>query len=450
MGRAGVMALGAGGLLALAWFAGPYTANDAPCQAGAWRQEGAGVVVLVPTAGNQPQLRWLLMDGSTGTLTPDALGRWRGNAGWTEQPHPTEWRFNGCDTGQADGHPVTKLALDMHETRFQSRGVELAGRLVLPPGVERVPVVVLVHGSETRSARDHSALQYLYPAHGIGVFVYDKRGTGASGGNYTQDFDLLADDAVASLAEARRLAGPRLGASGFEGASQGGWVAPLAATRTEVDFVLVAYGLAVSPWQEDQAQVDSELAAAGFGREERAHAREVARVTGRMMSTRMEQGAQELDGLRRRHARSAWWPRMKGEYTGDLVSYPTPLLRLALPWFDKGTPWDHDPMPVLRMVDAPMLWILAEDDRDAPPAETLRRLDGLAKEQRPITYRVFPDTDHGIVEFTTGEDERRMKTRYATGYLSMKVEWIRSAGRGQTDPPIGMPQSSPDEAAPQL
>ena len=62
-----------------------------------------------------------------------------------------------------------------------------------------VPVVVLIHGSEHSSARDSYALQRMLPAEGIGVFVYDKRGTGASGGSYTQDYSVLADDAMQAV-----------------------------------------------------------------------------------------------------------------------------------------------------------------------------------------------------------------------------------------------------------
>jgi uncharacterized protein len=49
----------------------------------------------------------------------------------------------------------------------------------------------------------------MFPAQGIGAFVYDKRGTGISGGTYTQDFSVLADDAVVAMKDAKRLAGTR-------------------------------------------------------------------------------------------------------------------------------------------------------------------------------------------------------------------------------------------------
>lgn len=59
---------------------------------------------------------------------------------------------------------------------------------MLPEDSAKVPVVVLVHGTEHDSALDSYALQRMFPAQGIGAFVYDKRGTGVSGGTYTQDF----------------------------------------------------------------------------------------------------------------------------------------------------------------------------------------------------------------------------------------------------------------------
>jgi hypothetical protein len=42
----------------------------------------------------------------------------------------------------------------------------------------------------------------------------------------TQDFSVLANDAVAAMREARRLAGARAGRVGYLDTSQGGWVAP--------------------------------------------------------------------------------------------------------------------------------------------------------------------------------------------------------------------------------
>jgi len=48
------------------------------------------------------------------------------------------------------------------------------------------------------------------------------------------------------MKEAKQLAGTRLGRIGYQGASEGGWVVPLAANRAYVDFAIVSPGLAVT------------------------------------------------------------------------------------------------------------------------------------------------------------------------------------------------------------
>src|SRR3546814_15478379 len=89
-----------------------------------------------------------------------------------------------------------------------------------------------------------------------------------------------------------------------------------------------------------------------------------------------------------------------------------------------GTIWDFDPMRVLRSLVTPQLWVLAGDDSEAPPGETMRRLCARAGEGRPITTMGFPGTDHGIVACETGADGKRSETRYAEGYLRMLADWI--------------------------
>ena len=53
------------------------------------------------------------------------------------------------------------------------------------------------------------------------VFVYDKRGTDESDGEYTQNFELLAADAAAALTHAKAMARGRFSRAGYFGGSQG-------------------------------------------------------------------------------------------------------------------------------------------------------------------------------------------------------------------------------------
>src|SRR3546814_15715526 len=126
----------------------------------------------------------------------------------------------------------------------------------MPPGDAPVPIVVLLHGAEFSSARDSNSLQRMLPAAGIGAFVYDKRGTGASGDKYTQVFSLLADDAVAALAETRRMAGARGTRLGFQGPSQGGRLDTPAAPRPPVDFRTVVCGLTITVAEQEREAKD--------------------------------------------------------------------------------------------------------------------------------------------------------------------------------------------------
>src|SRR5690606_36340232 len=135
------------------------------------------------------------------------------------------------------------------------------------------------------SALESNPMQYLLPAQGVAAFVYDKRGTGGSAGEYTQDFHALAGDAVAALAEARRLHPAGFSAAGFVGASQGGWVAPLARSRSDAVFVAALHGLAESTLAENGEQVLNVLRAKGHGDDVLVQAREATEATARLIAS---------------------------------------------------------------------------------------------------------------------------------------------------------------------
>ena len=100
---------------------------------------------------------------------------------------------------------------------------------------------------------------------------------------------------------------------------------------------------------------------------------------------------------------------------------------MAGPELVPHVPAQYDPMPVLRNLDVPQLWILGSDDTDAPSAETVRRLHGLAAEGRPIVTAIFPHADHGICEYEIKANGTRMSTRNPDGYFAMMCDFILDA-----------------------
>jgi pimeloyl-ACP methyl ester carboxylesterase len=420
--------------------AGP--ASD--CHIGVYRLADGSLVDVGPT--DDGQLRWRRFDGVTGALHPAAGATepsFTSTLGWTDRPDGKTVSFSDCATGEIrfDSKPGRRIALEVTDTVFDGHGVKLTGRLVLPgtqartptgtpartptgiPG--KLPIVVLIHGSEFSSARELYSLQRLLPAEGVGVFVYDKRGTGASGGKYTQDFSVLADDAVAAMREARRLAGPRAGRVGYQGGSQGGWVAPLAASRAPVDFVIVSFGLAVSPIEEDLAEIELEMKLAGHGPAEIAKAKEVAAAGHVVFTSDFTDGFDRFDALRARYKSEPWYKDLRGNMTRFLLPLSAAELRDKGKAFRFGTPFHYDSMPTLRAVKAAQLWILGEDDLDAPSAETSRRIKALGGEGRPVTLAMFPHADHGLTEYETKPDGERVSTRLVEGYYAMMRDFAR-------------------------
>ena len=411
---------------------GGATGVSQSCVVGSYRlRDGTDVDI---GASDATHLRWRRRDGTTGALAQAADGTFTGTLGFTGRPDGKRVSFSDCRAGEItfDGVAGRRIAFDVHETTFRGTGVDLAGRLVLPAGGGVVPIVVLVHGSERTSARDFYALQRLFPSDGVGVFVYDKRGTGGSGGTYTHDLLLLAEDAIAAVHEARRLAGPRAGRTGYLGMSQGGWVAPLAATLERVDFVEVAYGLAVSPLDEDREAIALDLTRRGFGAEAVGEAMEIADASAAIIRSGFREGYDRLDAVRARLASKPWFHWVHGNVTFALLATPPAEMREQGPALLAGVSLDYDPMPVLRNLATPQLWVLGEDDLDAPSAETARRLHALAADGHPVTTAVFPHAEHGLFEYETAPDGTRLSTRNPEGYFTMLRDFIRGgtlAGR---------------------
>jgi dienelactone hydrolase len=395
------------------------------CHVGAYRLSDGGRVDI-STADNDA-LRWRRFDGSTGLLRRAADGHWTSTYGWTGRPDGKTVSFSDCAVGDIRfgsqaGH---RLTFEVRDTRFTSHGVTLVGRLVLPVGSGPAPIVVLIHGSEHDSALINYDYQRMFPADGIGVFVYDKRGTGVSGGEYTQDFNLLADDAVAAMREARRLAGPRAGRIGYQGGSEGGWVAPLAANRAPVDFVIVSFGLAVSVADEDQEAVEIEMREKGHSPAEIAKAQQVARAAEEVFASGFTRGFAAFDAIRAKYRNEPWYKDLHGDFTWMLLPNSEAKLREMAPQFLWHTPVYWDPMKSLASATTPQLWVVGGEDYEAPSAVTRRRIGSLIDTGRPFTLAYYPKAEHGMTLFETSPDGERLSTRYAPGYFEMMEDFIR-------------------------
>lgn len=403
---------------ALTWMPAVHAAG---CPEGAYGQAGGDFVVLTsPPTLQPPAQRYLFLDGRRGATT---------DAGAPVRCDDAAVTAIGAD-GRAT--PLPRIAMNETETTFTSLDTKLHGRLIEPvSATSTAPLVVMVHGSE-RTPSTRSPYAYALAAQGVRVFAYDKRGTGESQGEYTQNFELLADDAAAALQHARTMAAGRFGRAGYYGGSQGGWVAPLAATRSEADFVAVGFGLVVSPIDEDREQMLSEARAAGLSAGDVADIERLSNATSTLVTSHFSDGFDALSRLQQELKGKPWTQTIRGEYSGAILhTRIADLHRVGRARFDNvELIWDYDAPAVLKRLQVPLLWVLAEDDREAPIEDSRRVLSTLVDAGKPFDVYQFPHTDHGMMEYTQLPDGSRRSTRITDGYLKLVGDWIKGSVAG--------------------
>ena len=147
--------------------------------------------------------------------------------------------------------PIEPYPYKQEEVTFNHGNISLSGTLTIPEGKGPFKAVILVTGSGPQD-RDESLLghrpflvlsDYL-TRQGIIVLRYDDRGTGKSTGDFqsatTEDF---TQDALAAVAYLRSRKDLKIDAIGIAGHSEGGMVAPMAASKNKhVDFIVMMAG----------------------------------------------------------------------------------------------------------------------------------------------------------------------------------------------------------------
>jgi len=179
----------------------------------------------------------------------------------------------------------TQGSIREEAVRFVSGKNSLSATLVLPGGSGRGPAVVLFHGSGPQR-RDLFTARW-FAAQGVAALAYDKRGVGESEGDFKAvPFMELCDDGLAAieyLKSRKEIDAKRIGVWGL---SQGGWLGPLAASRSnEVAFVIAVSGPGVSPGEQMIVYYANELRADGMPEEDVREASAVRRDIWNYMSS---------------------------------------------------------------------------------------------------------------------------------------------------------------------
>jgi pimeloyl-ACP methyl ester carboxylesterase len=305
---------------------------------------------------------------------------------------------------------------------FRSGEVALAGTLFVPDAGGRRPAVVLYHGSGPQS-RDRFTGRW-FAEHGVAALAYDKRGVGESSGDFRAvPFTDLVDDGLAGIAFLKTRAEINPKHIGVWGQSQGGWLGPLAASRSkDVAFMIAVSGPAVSPGEQMVFYYGNQLRARGLGDREVEEAGDLRRKVWHLLSTGEGADATQL-ALDRAKSRP-WFEALDDQAEGlfdrsanDLVNDRALRDRI---WY--RTELNYDPRIALRALTVPSLFIFGDRDEVTPVdvSASIIRETMTRPAHPPFSIAVFAGADHGI--FVTSPEGRRTR---APGYLETVAKWIQ-------------------------
>ncbi|HET6705797.1 alpha/beta hydrolase family protein [Amycolatopsis sp.] len=260
------------------------------------------------------------------------------------------------------------------EVTFTNGGVTLHGTVVAPPGGTKLPGLVMVHGSGAHSRDDYREQAEAFARQGIATLIYDKRTEGYS--QFERSYSTLADDALAAVEVLRKRPDVDPARVGIWGLSEGGWVAPLAASRSsDVAFVVTLGANGVEPARQQAWAVENQLRRLGMA--------------------------------------------------GSIVGTASTMLRQLVGGgvFPEA---HYDPVPVLKSLRQPVLGIWGAKDILTPPGEAVEIFrESLAHH----TLRVFPDAQHQLRRTTDGFDKL---PGYAPGYLELVGSWVHNPPSAST------------------
>jgi pimeloyl-ACP methyl ester carboxylesterase len=309
----------------------------------------------------------------------------------------------------------------IEEVRFRCGVNTLAGVLVLPARTGPFPAIAFVLGSGPADRTYYGMAPYLwrhFARDGFACLAWDKPGVGKSSGDYNaQTFRDRADEALAAVGYLRGRPDIVKDRVGLWGHSQGGAVAPLAASLSaDVAFLIAVGGSLVVAWQQDIFRVEAELRADGFPEADIREAVAFART--RMALIR---GKGEFEELEKAHegVEGKPWFAYAGRCDRALFYSGRRMVE-----FDPGPAWER--------VRCPVLAIYGQKDTSLPPEKSLpiiRRGLRVAG-NRDVTIKVFPGADHGLrVSVTSGPRERASARKphdddFAPGYLELMTDWL--------------------------
>jgi fermentation-respiration switch protein FrsA (DUF1100 family) len=282
------------------------------------------------------------------------------------------------------------------EVSFKVAQFFVAGNLLIPAGGEKHPAIVYVWGSGPTNRTQYieaSKLSKIFVKSGFAVYINDKPGSGESTGEFTKG-KLLHERAMIVVKEIEFLKShPAVDPEkiGLFGASQAGYVMPLASTMTpDIKFMIAWSCPAMNSLEQSAFLVEQYLLCEGYAPEdaERASKYYIQRGEAKDYKEYLEAAAY-LDTM----------PAVRDdlEWCGVIPENEfVPVDSLSEELFD--------PTGVIATMTIPVLAIFGEKDRQIDPVQGAETYGALLRESgnELSDVRTIPGADHNMVVSTTG------------------------------------------------
>jgi pimeloyl-ACP methyl ester carboxylesterase len=327
--------------------------------------------------------------------------------------------------GRQSGAFATRVPIAREEVTFKNGDVTLAGTLLLPAAKAKGgkhPALVFTHGGGAQLREVYWGLGYLYAARGFAVLSYDKRGVGKSTGNWREaSFEDLADDAVAAAKFLQARTDIAANQIGFLGQSQGGWIAPLAASRfPDSAFAIALSGGGLSPAETELFDTEYELTKAGYAANEIKDALAFQKLKNEIIASPDSNDKWEQYAKLRLSAKDQKWFRHPG------IDVFGAEKRADGFWTYMRKFYFYDPAPTLRTSKAPLLAIFGELDTPEGVKANVSAIKQIMDQagRRDYIVKVYPNGSHNLMEVPPDNPNEYVRLkRFPPGFFETLVDW---------------------------
>jgi len=307
---------------------------------------------------------------------------------------------------------VPTQAMQIVDVRYQSGKITLAALLMVPRSERPLPAAVIIQGSGSSDRTNQWAREIAEQLirNGVAVLLTDKRGSGASCGDWrVAGFSDLAADALAGVAFLRTRSEIDRQRVGLVGLSQGGSVAPLAAARSDdVAFVINISGATV-----------------GFAEQTFVEMANTARQAG--LSEPLVEEVIRLNAAAAKYVTTGDWQQYERARTRALqtgaraIAAGFPATADEPIWTFLRSVATYDPLPYWVHVAQPVFVVYGEEDErdNVPVAESVRRLEHVFRSVNKANQRV-------LVVAGAGHAIRDPQThRLAARFVDALAAWLQ-------------------------